>query len=146
MSGAYDDILLRAHPTSLRHLRMTEQNRSAQFAPYAALSGYEGEIREAGRLTEERHELGDGEIMLLEAKLRILQERAWERPLVRVTYFRADDRKRGGAYIVRTDRVKQVDDCMRTLVFTDRSELRLDDIVALEGDVFGDIDERMEVG
>ena len=144
MSGAYDDILPRAHPVSLRHMPMPERNRAAQFAPFAALSGYDGEIREAARLTTEQSELGEMEIMLLEAKLRILQERAGERPLVRVTYFEPDARKSGGAYVAREDRVKQVDEAMRVLVFTDRSTISLDALASLEGDVFGDIDDRMD--
>ena len=146
MRDPYADILLHVHPTSLRHLPMSELNRAAQFAPFAALSGYDGEIREANRLTDGRAGPDESAIMLLEAKLRILQERAGERPLVRVTYFQADARKSGGSYITRTDRVKQLDDCRRVIVFLDRSELPFSDLVAMEGEVFGGIDDRMEVG
>lgn len=50
---SYEDILQLQHPTSKRHPRMPLYNRAAQFAPFAALNGYEDAIREAIRRTEE---------------------------------------------------------------------------------------------
>lgn len=43
----YDDMLLLEHPTSKRHPRMSGANRAAQFSPFAALTGYEDQIRDA---------------------------------------------------------------------------------------------------
>lgn len=42
----YDDIINLEHPTSRRHPRMSIQARAAQFAPFAALTGYDEIIRE----------------------------------------------------------------------------------------------------
>ncbi|MBR1405611.1 MAG: hypothetical protein IJ578_01575 [Bacteroidales bacterium] len=36
----YDDIIGLPHPTSKRHPRMPRADRAAQFAPFAALTGY----------------------------------------------------------------------------------------------------------
>ena len=45
----YSDILKREHPTSRRHPRMSRQDRAAQFAPFAALTGFEDLISETIR-------------------------------------------------------------------------------------------------
>ena len=52
MNNKYDDIINMVHHTSSKHPRMTLEQRSAQFAPFAALTGYEEEIEEAGKLWE----------------------------------------------------------------------------------------------
>ena len=43
----YDDIINMKHHVSKVHKQMSLEERSAQFAPYAALEGYEDEIKEA---------------------------------------------------------------------------------------------------
>lgn len=42
----YRDIIDLPHHTSLRHPRMAEEMRAAQFAPFAALTGYDEVIEE----------------------------------------------------------------------------------------------------
>lgn len=37
------------HPTSARHPRMSAANRAAQFAPFAALTGFEDILEETAR-------------------------------------------------------------------------------------------------
>ena len=48
MKGPYDDIIGLEHPTSRKHKPMSLSDRAAQFAPFAALTGYEDMIDEAG--------------------------------------------------------------------------------------------------
>ena len=43
-SHKYDDIINLPHPISKKHPRMDEINRAAQFAPFAALTGYKETI------------------------------------------------------------------------------------------------------
>lgn len=50
---SYDDIINLPHPTSDKHPRMSLYDRAAQFAPFAALDGYEEAIKETVRLAEE---------------------------------------------------------------------------------------------
>ena len=50
--GAYDDIINLPHHVSDRHPQMPISDRAAQFSPFAALSGYEGQVKEAARLTD----------------------------------------------------------------------------------------------
>lgn len=58
MMGAYDDIINLPHHISERHPPMPIKDRAAQFSPFAALTGYESEVKEAARLTDKKIELG----------------------------------------------------------------------------------------
>ncbi|MBQ7527434.1 MAG: hypothetical protein IJT11_06895 [Bacteroidaceae bacterium] len=49
--GAYDEIINLPHYVSKKHPQMPMQQRAAQFAPFAALTGHESAIEE----TAERH-------------------------------------------------------------------------------------------
>lgn len=117
MSG-YDDILYCARPAS-RRARMTPGNRAAQFAPFAALTGYDEAVAETARLTDRRRELDDSEKERLNAMLLSLAERIEERPEVEVTWFVPDARKDGGAYVTGTGRLKKIDTTQGCLCFTD---------------------------
>lgn len=46
MTGKYDDIIHMEHPISKNHPQMPMINRAAQFAPFAALTGYEEALAE----------------------------------------------------------------------------------------------------
>ena len=46
----YADIIDHPHHVSKRHPQMSMWNRAAQFAPFAALTGYEDAIRSASPL------------------------------------------------------------------------------------------------
>ena len=49
----YDDIINLPHHVSTRHIPMSLYSRSAQFAPFAALTGYEEAIYETTKENEE---------------------------------------------------------------------------------------------
>ena len=53
----YDDIINLPHHVSTNLPRMSMHNRAAQFAPFAALVGYDDAVAETARLTESRPEL-----------------------------------------------------------------------------------------
>lgn len=97
----YEDILLLSRPLSGRHKPMPAAERAAQFAPFAALTGYEDLVRETARLTTERIELDEDAREELDRTLQLLaaQVRSHGRSqLVCVTYFCPDSRKTGGTY------------------------------------------------
>jgi len=50
----YDDIINLKHHVSKKHPQMSLYARSAQFAPFAALTGYEEAIKETARKTLDR--------------------------------------------------------------------------------------------
>jgi hypothetical protein len=47
----YDDIINLPHHEPRHHPRMSMWNRAAQFAPFAALTGFDAAIQETDRLT-----------------------------------------------------------------------------------------------
>lgn len=77
----YDDMLDLPHHQSSTKPRMSVSNRAAQFSPFAALTGYDAEIRETARLTDEKIELADNEKDRLDEKLRIIAEHLDQHPL-----------------------------------------------------------------
>ena len=50
--GKYEDMLDLPHPVSKKHPRMTMQERAAQFAPFAALTGHGAAIERTARAQE----------------------------------------------------------------------------------------------
>ena len=48
----YDDIINLEHHVSKKHKQMSLENRSAQFAPFAALVGYDNAVKETARITD----------------------------------------------------------------------------------------------
>lgn len=140
MNSSYDDLLDLPHPTSQKHPRMSRLDRAAQFSPFAALSGFEGAVRETARLTEARIELGEDELAELDERLRLAL--AWEDdpPVVSVTWFRPDEHKAGGAYVTTRGRIRKVDELKRVLVMEDGGKIPVDEIVALDSEIFNGAD------
>lgn len=48
----YDDIINLPHHVSKKHSQMSIWNRAAQFAPFAALTGYDNVITETAKENE----------------------------------------------------------------------------------------------
>ena len=87
---------------------MTRLDRAAQFAPFAALSGFEGEIVEAGRLTDTEIMLTEWAAEQVDEALRTVRRELGQRPTVEVTWFQPDERKAGGAYRTVTAGVRKI--------------------------------------
>ena len=132
MSGKYDSLLHRGRRFSEKHPPMPNCERAAQFAPFAALNGFEEAVDETARLTERQVELDDGGIEELDRALRLIAERVGERPEISVTWFRPDDRKAGGAYLTWRGSLKKMDTYGRRLVFTDGRSIPIDSIRSVE--------------
>ena len=54
MNRKYNEIMGLPHHVSKTRSQMPMSDRAAQFAPFAALTGYDSAIKETGRLTDER--------------------------------------------------------------------------------------------
>lgn len=125
----YDDILHLPHPVSKRRSRMSNYDRAAQFSPFAALTGFDATIEEAGRLTDRRIELDEGGKALLNEKLQEILEMIDSQPQVTITHFVYDERKAGGAYISTTGRVKKIDEYNRAILLTDGMAISIPEIL-----------------
>lgn len=127
----YTDILHLSRPVSQKHARMTLLDRAAQFAAFAALTGYEDVIEETGRLTDSCTELDESVISAIDRQLQALAERIQSRPTVSVTYFLPDLHKEGGSYQTKTGKLKSIDSVFHRLLFADRTEIPFASIVHL---------------
>ena len=107
---------------------MSMENRAAQFSPFAAVVGHDEAILETARLTEERVELSDDEIAVLDGKLQWLKEHIKEQPEITVTYFEPDEKKSGGAYVTVTGFAKRIDEIENILLMQGGLSIPLDDI------------------
>ena len=133
---AYDDIIDLAYPFQLRHPRMGQKDRAAQFSAFAALSGYDAAISETARITDERIDLDEDAKGDLNAKLRIIGDNISALPLITITYFLPDDKKYGGAYVTVSENVKKIDEYEKVIVTTAGLVIPIDDVYALEGELF----------
>ena len=134
MTGPYDDILDLPHPTSKKHPRMSMYARAAQFAPFAALTGYGDAIKETARITDQQLELDENEKALLNEKLQLLRQHLPGKPKITITYFVPDTKKAGGSYQTITGFVKKLQEYERRLIMTNGTIIPLDTIIELYGD------------
>ena len=132
----YDDIINLPHHVSATRPHMSQHDRAAQFSPFAALTGHDAAIRETARLTEREHGPGEDYADILDQKLRLLRQLSGEAPRIALRYFTPDAKKAGGAYVTVSGRLKKIDDQRRLLVLEDQTEIPVDRIIDLDGDIF----------
>ena len=114
----YADIIWMPHHQSLTRRHMSLDERAAQFAPFAALTGYDDMVTEEARLTDSEIELSDNEIEILNAvigEIAVMTSNG-AHPVVGLTYFKPDALKSGGSYIDLTATVKKVDAVTKKLI------------------------------
>ena len=134
--GKYDDIINLPHHVSKKHSQMPIADRAAQFAPFAALTGYGEQIKETARTTEEFHQVSGQEKEELNQKLQILQQTQYKHPLISIYYFAPDTRKQGGHYNKTTGCVKKIDVINEKLMMIDGNEIAFKHIKEIQGDFF----------
>lgn len=127
-NNSYDDIINLPHPVSKNHPQMPLQDRAAQFAPFAALTGHEAAIKETARLTEERWELSEEAIAQLNEKINIIRNNIGIEQKVSITYFIPDAKKAGGAYVTCSGIVKKIDEYEHTIIMTDQTVIPIEQI------------------
>lgn len=131
----YDDIINLPHYESKTRKRMSMEARSAQFAPFAALTGYEEKVKETARLTSNQIELNDEEFSIINSKLEIIKEHIKEKPLITFTIFIKDKLKTGGAYTTLVGNVRKIDEVNQEVIFIDRTKINFKDIIDISGDI-----------
>lgn len=131
----YDDIIDMEHHISKKHPQMSLYARSAQFAPFAALTGYEDAVKETGRETSFKIELDDEMKQIIDSKLQIILEKIKNKPEVTITYFIPDSKKDGGEYIAKTGLVIKIDTFNQKIVLLDQTEIPINEIIDIEGNI-----------
>ena len=125
----YDDIINLPHHIFPTRQRMSMHDRAAQFAPFAALVGYDDAVAETARLTENRPELDEQEQRAINERLAYIAEHIHEQPEVFIRYFVPDERKSGGAIVEFSGKVKKVLPDKRIMVFSTDMHIPIVDII-----------------
>ena len=112
----YDDIINLPHYESKTRKRMSLEARSAQFAPFAALTGYDDKVKETARRTDKRIELSDEEYNIINTKLQIIKEHIKEQPEINFVIFVKDKLKDGGKYEEVNGKVRVIDEAKNNKV------------------------------
>ena len=136
MSSRYDDMIYMQNPTPTFKPRMSLYERAAQFSPFAALTGYEDAVEETARLTDARLELSEDMKTILNEKMQMIVDNFDAEPIVTITYFVPDKKKTGGAYVDVTGIVKEIDEYERCIVMTDKKKIPIEQVRAIEGELF----------
>lgn len=134
----YDDIINLNRPIS-KHPHQSIESRASQFAPFAALVGYDEQVKETARLTTNKIEIDEGLREILNNKLNYLNDHLDEKEEVSITYFIKDSKKSGGKYITKTGIVKRIDIVNGFIKFTDNDIIYMTDVISITSELFEDI-------
>lgn len=130
----YDDIIDFDRPIS-KYPKMQVNNRAAQFAPFAALTGYSSAIKETARLTTKRKELTNDEKLILNSKLQIINDNINSNLKVMITYFVPDLKKTGGEYISKSGIVKKINLYNNQIILNNNDIIPIYEIVDIKLDI-----------
>lgn len=136
MTRKYDDIIHLPRHVSTTYPHMAVIDRAAQFSPFAALTGHDSAIKETARLTDERVELDEYIKDDLSHRMQIIADRIKEQPEISITYFKPDAKKNGGAYVTAISTVKKIDEYERVIIMNDSTEIPIDEIANIDGEIF----------
>lgn len=136
----YSKIINLPHHQSATRKRMSNYDRAAQFAPFAALTGHDEAIKETARLTDDYMEMGEDRLGELSAKIQLLIDKLSEQPEITVMYFIPDERKSGGSYAEKTGIVRIIDEYERKLVFYDGDKILIDRVTDFKGEIFSQLE------
>lgn len=130
----YARIINLPRPTS-SHPKMSAIDRAAQFSAFAALVGLDEQMDETARLVDGKIELSEDEIGELNRKFLFLAQKLSadeDYPKIKVICFVPDQRKNGNSYVTKIGAVKRIDEVFHKILFTDRSEVSVSDILDFE--------------
>jgi len=134
----YNDILNMQYPNpDIEKDFPDEILRAAQFAPFAALTGFDEEVEETARITDSKVELDEYQKAELNDKLLFLNNSEDDEE-VSITYFVPDKKKSGGAYVIKKGIVIKVREYEKDVVMADGTEIPIDDIIEIDGNQFNE--------
>jgi len=129
MTDKYADMIYLPHHVSTKHPQMALIDRAAQFAPFAALTGYGAAIKESERQTAATPTLSQEQIDEINQTLFSLTDLLPAE--VMITYFVPDAMKSGGTYHNKTGILKRIDADNQVLVFSDKTKIPLESIISI---------------
>lgn len=123
----YDDIINLPHHVSKIHTPMPMIKRAAQFAPFAALTGYDEAVEETARVTEDFVTLTDEETDGINHTIVEAMNAGKE---ISLRYFEPDKSKAGGEYRTVVGTIKKIES--REIRLHDGKRLKTKFIVGAE--------------
>ena len=130
----YEDIINLPYNKSKTHKHMSNHDIAAQFAPFAALTGYEDLIAETARRVEKKKIISQEKREEISRKLHFIANNKIQCK-VKIIYFRKDKNKEGGEYMV-LEASKIKIDVNKKIIIADGVKIHIDDIYEIESDVF----------
>ena len=132
----YSDIIDLPHHQSGRRPHMPVYNRAAQFAPFAALVGYDQMVQDTAgmRLNEQKKELGDDDKQVLDEKLQLLKNHLKEQPEIEVVFYDDQAGVMGGAYRFISSNLKKIEKEPSVLILESNIQINCGDILSIQGD------------
>lgn len=122
------------HHTSPNRIRMSLIDRAAQFAPFAALTGYEDSLKEVARLTDRKIELSEEEKWKIGLKIDYLINNKVKEE-VEVLYFVPDSQKEGGSYQKYFGVVRDYDQIKKAIKFKDKTFIDIDNVISIDNEL-----------
>ena len=132
----YDDIINIKNYKSRKRPQMSIYNRSAQFSPFAALTGYEESIDEASRITLSKLTISQDDKKILDIKFNILNDNLNEKTFFNIIYFIDDLKKQGGKYINKEGYIKKFDYVEKLIILDDNTKINNKNIINIESKIF----------
>ena len=131
--GKYDDIINLPHHVSKNHPRMSNTNRAAQFAPFAALVGFSDAIKNSEEILEKRIILSEERKEEISTTLHEISAHCRDFEQVEIVYFVLKDKKKDlGKYLSYKGKIKTIDLIEGKMIFINRKSIYLKDIYRIK--------------
>ena len=134
----YSEIIDLPHHQAEYRPHMPVASRAAQFAPFAALTGFEDMVDYTTELQnrQRKRDLDQNKIEILDRKLYILTKALSEKPRIEITYFDDSVNRVGGGYVSYIGNIIKIEKNPIKLVMQDGKSILGIDIVEINGEVF----------
>ncbi len=130
MNDNYEDIINLPYPYPSSHRKMPQSNRAAQFAPFAALNGFEEAIEQASQVLEEKKILDESQKEEINKKIVFLKNQPQNKCRVRVCYFQKSSSTNKGQTLVYEEILSKVKELF--LLFVTKKKIFFEDIYEIE--------------
>lgn len=121
MNEKYESIIDLKYDGVKSRERMSRVQRAAQFAPFAALTGFDAQIGETNRITEDETIFSDDGAREIDDALNLLKTMVenGKIPTAKFVYFVPDEKKSGGKYVTEEMRIKRINETEKYIKTTD---------------------------
>ena len=127
--GKYDDIIKLPHHVSKNHPQMSNYNRAAQFAPFAALVGYSEAIKNSEIKYENKIELSEERKEEINSTIsQLVKDQNIE-----VKYYVLKNKTTNqGKYVTYNGKVNKIDYVECKIIFNNRKAIYIKDIYEIK--------------